>query len=208
MKKISLLLIALVLAALTWMGFQRVELPPVPEICAEISDEVSLNFVIDKMGYSNLELALEEKSNGKGMYVEFKMANAFKTGRPGLVIVGIRPERGMRGGMSPKSYMGDQRRKGKKEKDFSTFMKDKKGKAVSRYTFKQTLVEGRGGKRFMKMVYRGPEMAMIQTLEVPRPITLPAHISRKFIPKGTIQFLPGTVAFDSKINGFLIPVKM
>lgn len=208
MKKISLFLIALIISAITWMGFQRVDLPPVPEICAEISGEVNLSFVIDKMDYSSLEFALDEKAKGKAMFIEFKMANAFKTGRPGLVLAGIRQERRMKNGMSPQTYRNDAKRKGKKEKDFSIFMKDKKGKAISRYTFKQTLVEGRDGRNYMKMSYSGPAMTMIQTMEIPRPVTLPAHISRRFIPKGTIQFLPGTVAFDTKINGFLIPVRM
>ena len=49
-------------------------------------------------------------------------------------------------------------------------------------------------------------MEMIQTLEIPRPVTLPAHISKQFIDKGIIQFQPGTVAFDGKIKGFYIPV--
>lgn len=206
MKKFGILIVGMIAASMLWMGFQRVELPPVPVICAEISKEVSFNFSINQMDYSSIELGLAEKVNGKGMYVQFKMANAWKTGRPGLVIAGVKPESAMKGGMSPDKYLKDEKRKSQGGKDFSEFMKDKKGKPLGGYTFKQAIVEDEGGKTFMRMTYAGPPMAMIQTLEVPRPITLPAHVSSQFIPKGIIQFQPGTVSLDSKINGFYIPV--
>lgn len=50
--------------------------------------------------------------------------------------------------------------------------------------------------------------ARFQTLEVPRPVTLPEHVSRLFVEKGIIQFKPGTVAFDSQSKGFYIPVEI
>ena len=50
------------------------------------------------------------------------------------------------------------------------------------------------------------DMEMLQTLEIAHPITLPAHISHQFTEDGIIQFEPGTVTMDKKINGFYIPV--
>lgn len=205
MKKIAILIATFVLVNLAWMGFVREPLPPIPEIEREISDRVNLDFSISAMDYSGVELALNEKVGGQGMYVQFKMANAWKSGRTGLVVNGISTRSGFRGGMSPKSYLNDDKRKGG-GKDFSDFMKDKRGKTVTTYSFQHTLVEGRGGKNYLQMSYNGPAMEMLQTLEIPRPVTVPGHISRQFIPKGVIQFQPGTVAFDSKIKGFNIPV--
>ena len=206
MKKIVILLSAFIITNLGWMGFIREPLPPIPNIRAEISDEVSFDFSINTMDYSGLELSLNDKVEGKGMYVDFKMNNAWKTGRPGLVVNNIKAESNSNKGMSPKKYLEDKNRPKNGNKDFGDFMKDTKGKPVSTYTFKQTLVEDENGKTFMRMTYDGSEMEMIQTLEIPRPITLPAHISRKFNPKGIIQFQPGVVTFDSKIKGFYIPV--
>jgi len=206
MKTIMILITAFVLTNLGWMGFVREPLPPIPTICAEISEEVGFDFSINTMDYLGLEFSLDEKVEGKGMYVEFKMNNAWKTGRPGLVVNSIKTESRFDRGMSPKKYLEDKKRPKKGNKDFSDFMKDNKGKPVSTYTFKQTLVEGKNGKTFMRMSYDGSEMEMIQTLEILHPITLPAHISRKFNPRGIIQFQRGVVTFDSKTKGFYIPV--
>ncbi|MEZ4993992.1 MAG: hypothetical protein R2824_26440 [Saprospiraceae bacterium] len=87
-------------------------------------------------------------------------------------------------------------------------MKDKSGRSVSGYSFRQTLVEEKSGKVFMRLSYNGPAMEMIQSLEIPHPVTVPAHISKQFTDKGNIQFQRGTVAFDSKIKGFYIPVEI
>jgi hypothetical protein len=206
MKKIGLFISALIIASLGWMGFVREPLPPIPAISAEISEEVGFDFSINTMDYSGLEFSLDDEVEGKGMYVEFKMNNAWKTGRPGLVVNGIKTTSSFDKGMSPKKYLEDKKRKNRGGKDFSDFMKDNNGRSVSTYTFMQTLVEGEDGKTYMRMSYDGTAMEMIQTLEIPRPITLPAHISRKFISEGIIQFQRGVVAFDNKIKGFYIPV--
>ena len=206
MLKFTFSLVAIALANLAWMGFVREPLPPVPEICAQLSEEVDLDFSISSMNATGVELALTKKVEGKGMYVVFKMANAWKTGRPGLVVSGIRVDSGLQQGMAPQKYLDDPQRKAKQGKDFSDFMKDKRGNAVSRYSFQQALVEGAGGQTFLRMSYDGPAMEMIQTLEIPRPVTVPGHISRQFVDKGVIQFQPGTVAFDPSIQGFYIPV--
>ncbi|MCB0846992.1 MAG: hypothetical protein KDE26_27265 [Bacteroidetes bacterium] len=206
MKKISITLLFLLIAGTAWMGFVREPLPPVPEICNALSEEVPLNFGINSMNASGLELSMNQKIGGKGMYVQFSMNKAWKTGRPGLVLNGIKPISGFSGGMAPQKYLNEKGKGNGQGKDFSDFMKDKSGKSISSYTFKQTLVEGTDGKSYMKMTYDGPTMEMIQTLEIPRPVTLPAHVSKQFIDKGIIQFQPGTVAFDGKIKGFYIPV--
>jgi hypothetical protein len=206
MKKFIFILTGLILFSLAWIGFVREPLAPIPVICSEISEEVDLKFSINTMDYTGLELSMNDKVEGKGMYVQFKMANVWKTGRPGLVLNGIKPNKNFKNGMTPKEYLKDEKRKEKEGKDFSDFMIDKKGKSVTTYTFKQTLVEGENGQTFMRMIYDGPEMDMIQTLEIPHPITIPTHISGKFAPKKIIQFQPGTITLDKKIKGFFIPV--
>jgi hypothetical protein len=188
------------------MAFVRAPLPPIPAICEELSEEVNMEFSINTMDYTGLELSLNNKVGGQGMFVHFQMANTWKTGRTGLVVKGIKANSDFRGGMAPNKYLDDQKRKGEGKKDFSNFMKDSRGKSVSTYSFKHTLVEGDNGQTFMRMTYNGPAMEMLQTLEIPHPITIPAHISRQFVSKGIIQFQPGVVALDSKIKGFYIPV--
>ena len=60
----------------------------------------------------------------------------------------------------------------------------------------------------MLVAYNGPEMNMIQTLDIPRPVTLPKYISDKFTDKGIVQFKRGKVAFDNRVKGFHIPVEI
>jgi hypothetical protein len=206
MKRIPFFVLAFILINLAWMGFIREPLPPIPEITKPISEKVNMKFSINSMNYSGLELALNEQTGGKGMYVQFKMANAWKTGRVGLVVAGIKTRSDFKNGMSPKKYLNDTNRKVKEGKDFSNFMKDNRGNSIHLYSLQHTLVEGKSGKNYMQMSYNGPSMEMLQTIQITRPVTVPAHISRKFIAKGIIQFQPGTVAFDNKIKGFNIPV--
>ena len=203
MKRAGLILGLVVIANIAWMGLVRSPLPPIPEIRSALSKEVPFSFSINSMTYTGLEFSLNEKIGGKGMYVQFGMANAWKSGRAGLVLQGIKAQGGMKGGMSRDKYLNDQKRKEESGKDFSDFMKDGRGRSLSTYSFNQTLVEGKSGKPYMLVAYDGPAMEMIQTLEVPRPVTLPAHISRQFIDKGIIQFQPGTMTLDSKVQGFL-----
>lgn len=206
MKKIALFFSTMIVASLAWMGFIREPLPALPVVCAELSERVPLNFVINRMDYTSLEFALADKLDGKGMFLQFSMAKTWKTGRTGLVLSSIREASGFNIGMPPTVYLKDEKRLVKGEKDFSDFMKDSRGKSISTYAFTQQLVEARDGKMYMQISYSGPAMEMLQTLEVSRPLTLPAPVSRKFVSKGIIQFQPGTVAFDDKIKGFSIPV--
>lgn len=206
MKNLMLSFVALVLACLAWMGFVREPLPSIPVIRAEVSKDVNLDFSINSLDLSGVELALNNKIEGKGMYVQFQANNTWKTGRPGLIVKGIMTSPGLRSGKPPKEYLKENNGKGKTGKDFSDFMNDNRGNSIATYTFQHTLVEGDNGKTFMRMSYNGPVMDMIQTLDIERPITIPAHVSRQFLDKGIIQFQPGVVAFDSKIKGFYIPV--
>ncbi|MCB0705193.1 MAG: hypothetical protein KDC34_07775 [Saprospiraceae bacterium] len=206
MKRILIFIAAFILLNLAWMGFVRDPLPAIPSICAEISDEVRFDFSINTMDYSGLEFSLKDKVDGKGMFIEFKMNNAWETGRPGLVVNQINTASNFEKRMSPEKYLEDQKRPKKGGRDFSNFMKDNSGRSVSTFTFKQRLVEDENGKLFMRMSYEGSAMEMIQTLEIPRAITIPTHISRRFNSTGTLQFQPGVVAYDSKIKGFYIPV--
>ena len=81
MKKVALALVGLVVVSLAWMAFVREPLPPVPVITSELSEEVTFDFDINTMDYTGLEFTLKNKVEGKGMFVQFKMANAWKTGR-------------------------------------------------------------------------------------------------------------------------------
>lgn len=65
MKKIVILLSAFIITNLGWMGFIREPLPPIPNIRAEISDEVSFDFSIYTMDYTGLELSLNDNVEGK-----------------------------------------------------------------------------------------------------------------------------------------------
>lgn len=207
LKYTGITLLVLITGIIGWMGLVREPLPPIPEISRVVSNEVSFDFSIESMNYNKVELALDQKIKGKGMFIQFGMANAWKTGRAGLVLNGI-SGRSSLSGMSPQKYLDDPKRKEQKSKDFSDFMKDRSGRSLSGYSFNQKLVEGQGGQPYMLISYNGPAMEMIQTLEIPRPITLPAHVSSLFTEKGIIQFKPGTVSFDGKSKGFYIPVQI
>jgi len=206
MKKIIISGILVCAVSIMWMAFVRKPLPSVPVVSSVLSTEVPLHFSINTMNLTDIELGLNNAEAGKGLYVQFQMGNSFKTGRAGLVLKGMRAIPENKGGMKPDKYLTDTKRKGGSERDFSNFMKDKKGTAVTTYTFLQTLVQGTNGNTYMKMVYNGSEMEMIQILEIPNPVTLPAHISGLFVSKGIIQFQPGTVAFDAATAAFYIPV--
>ena len=206
MRRILLFTVLFLIANIAWMGFVRKPLPPTPEIVEELSPNMPLRFAVNKMDYSGVEMMLDKSATGQTMYAKFQMSNAWKTGRPGLVLQGFGRASAMQRGMSPRQYMADPKRKVSRSKDFSAFMKDKRGKPVSTYNLNHTLVRGKDGRTYLRMTYGGPPMEMLQMLEIPRPITVPGHLARKFVPNGTLQFQRGTVAFDKRINGFTIPV--
>ncbi len=208
MKKVLITVAAVIFITTVWMAFVRKALPPIPEINSHLSKEVDLIFSVESMDYNDIELSLNNKKDGKGMYINFAMSNAFKTGRAGLIVKNIGERPVLKANMKPKEYLEDKKRKENKGKgrDFEEFISDKKGKELSSYTFKQTLVEGKDGNTYMQMLYEGSAMNMIEQLEIPHPITIPAHISRQFTDKGIIQFQKGVYALDTKAGGFYIPV--
>ncbi len=208
MKNVLIATVAVLISSAAWMAMIREPLPEIPEILRPVSDEVPFDFQITSMTASSVEMGLQQKVSGRDMYVKFSMSNAFKTGRPGLVLNGIGGRKSLSGGMSAQKYMQEESKSREKKKGFGDFMRDRRGRSVTAYKFRQMLEEGRDGKTYMLVAYNGPEMNMIQTLEIPRPITLPKYISDKFTDKGIVQFKQGKVAFDSRVKGFHIPVEI
>lgn len=206
MKKNLFIVSFLLLAVMTWFGFNWAFLPAPPEIARELSEEVSFSFSINKMDLSEVELALNNASGENAMFCHFSMSGEWGRGRPGLALnaLGTSSRLGSRG-KSPDAYLKE---RGNSGKDFSDFMKDNSGKPVKSYTFRQTLSEGKDGKLYMKMAYAGKPMPLIQVLDIKKSLPVPPAISRKFTNEGQIYFLPGTVYLDRKINGFWIPVQV
>ena len=206
MKKVTFSIFGLFLIGLIWMGFVREPLTPIPVIETKISEEVKLDFSINSMNTSGLEFALNGALKNQGMYLQFKMNNAWKTGRSGLVLTNMNSKSSFKNGMTPAIYKEQQQQKNSSDPDFRHFMKDKNGKSVNTYSFKQQLVVGKDAKKYLLIAYDGPEMAMIQTLKIPKALTLPDYISSQFVTEGSIQFQPGTFTFDKETNGFYIPI--
>jgi hypothetical protein len=204
MKKVLLTVAVLVVASLVWLGFHRAPLPPTPEIERTLGKEVKLKFKMNKVHYSNVELALAEGKDD--LFVQFGVSDAWKGGRIGLTVEGMTGKSKAKG-MKPSDYEKDEKR-ASKGKDFGQFMKDKKGKPVQFYTFIQEVAEGKDGKMYLKMTYDGPDVPMLDLLEVKTPVTIPTNIAKRFgLDKG-LQLEPGTASFDKSINGFWLPIKL
>lgn len=204
MKRVLATATILVVASLVWLGFNRAPLPPTPEISRIISKEVKLKFKMNKVDYTSVELALAEGKDD--MFVQFSVSDAWKGGRLGLVVDGMDTQSKAKG-MKPSDYEKQAKREAK-AKDFGQFMKDKKGKPVQHYTFIQEVAEGKDGKTYLKMTYDGPDVPMLDLLEVKNPVTVPNKIARRFGLEKGIQLEPGTAAFDKSINGFWLPIKL
>ena len=205
MKKIVATAGVLVVACLVWLGFNRAPLPPTPEISRIISKQVKLKFKMNKVDYTNVELALDEGRDN--LFVQFSMSDAWKGGRIGLVVDGM-TEGSKSKGKSPSEYEKDSKSNSEDGKNFGQFMKDKKGKPVQHYTFLQEVAEGKDGKTYLKMTYDGPDVPMLDLLEVKSGVTVPPKIAKRFGLEKGIQLEPGTVAFDKSINGFWLPIRL
>ncbi len=208
MKNILIAIAALLISSVAWMAMIREPLPEIPEILRPVSDEVPFDFQITSMTASSVEMGLKQKVGGKDMFVKFSMSNAFKTGRPGLVLNGLGSRKSLSGGMSAQKYMQEESKSQDKKKGFGDFMRDRRGRSVTTYKLLQMLEEGQDGKTYMLVAHNGPDMNLIQTLEIPRPVTLPKYISEKFTDQGIIQFKRGKAAFDNRVKGFHIPVEI
>lgn len=204
MKKILATASILVVACLVWLGFNRAPLPPTPEISRVISKEVKLKFKMNKVDYTNVELALSEGKDD--LFVQFSVSDSWKGGRLGLVVDGM-SEKSKAKGRKPSDYEKDANR-ASKGKDFGQFMKDKKGKPVQFYTFIQQVAEGKDGKTYLKMTYDGPDVPMLDLLEVKAPVTIPTNVAKRFDLDKGIQLETGTFSFDKSINGFWLPIKL
>ena len=204
MKKILLSACGLIVLSLVWLGFNRAPLPPTPDIERTVGNEVKLRFKMNKVDYTNVELALSE--GGDNLFVQFSVSDAWKGGRIGLVVDGMTTSSTSKG-KKPGDYEKDENR-AKKGKDFGQFMKDKKGKPVQFYTFVQQVAEGKDGKTYLKMSYEGADVPMLDILEVKKPVTIPTNITKRFgLDKG-VQLEAGSAAFDKEINGFWLPIKL
>lgn len=207
MKKIILYFAAFAALCMAWFGFNRATLPASPVICGEISQTIDLNFKMNKMDLKNLELSSTSDADIGPIFANFKMAGNWKTGSPGLIVSSIgKSSNRSKALMSKERYVQDNNRKKAGGTDFTHFMKDKRGKSVNSYTFRQTIVEEKSGKHFMKMTYEGPSMKMIQFLKITEPIVLPQKLSSRFNRNGRVVFQPGTYHLDKSIGGYYLPV--
>lgn len=212
MKTLFLSLFALLLTSAAWVNINKMALPASPSICMELSESVPLSFKINSLSPSNIELGLQGTNPAEQLFVRFKMSDTWKEGRLGVVMEAMKPV-GMESktpsaaakGSKTSSKMTHQTQQ--KQRDLTVFTKDRRGKAVSQYTFVQTLVEGNDGKTYLKMTYEGPDVPMVEILEIHEPVNLPPYLSRKFLKsKQNLQFVPGQYGFDQKIQGFYLPV--
>ena len=207
MKKSLIILLAVPLAAIAWVGFNWFTLPAPPLILRNISPEIDLEFTINKVGGTEIELSLNGESGANAYFTHFTMSDGWTKGQPGLVLSSMGNTSKMRNrGVGAGAYLNEKKQDPKK--DFSKFMKDDRGKVVNTYVFNQVLSEGQDGKLYMKIAYKGPRMPLLQTLKLDRPLLVPQHISKKFTDKGQLQFNAGTVYLDKKTNGFWIPVEI
>lgn len=207
MKKLLLAFPLLFLALIAWFGFNWYHLPEPPVILRELSPEVKLEFSVNRVDVSEIELSLNGVGADQALFTHFSMSSQWTKGRPGLVLKDMEKTSRMNGrGKDEKAYR--QEHAERSDRDFSRFLNDNQGKAVKTYAFRQTLTEGEDGKTYLRMSYDGRPMPMLQTLQIDQPVAVPAHISRKFIGEGRLQFSKGTVYFDKKINGFWIPVRV
>lgn len=210
MRTLILLSVALILTSATWVNFNRMALPPSPSICMELSEAVPLNFKINNLSPSNIELKLQGLEAAQQLFVRFKMSETWKKGRLGIVMEAMKPvemkstpTRFSKGKTAPITSQQTL----KKQKDLTLFTRDKKGKTVSQYRFIQTLVEGDDGKTYLKMTYQGPDVPMVEILEIHEAVNIPSYLSQKFLrSKKNLQFVPGQYGFDQKIQGFYLPV--
>ncbi len=197
MKRFFLVTSSLLFLSLVFFAFYPGQYPPIPEITKELSSTVKYEFRINKMSTNRVELA---HVNGREpMFINFQLSGSWKTGRPSLVVSTVSPRSQFAKGQNPKSYKNQ-----KGEKDFTQFMKDKKGRPVSSYAFSNTVVEGKGGKQYLKMTYSGADIPMIGTLVVKKTTDFPDFVADKFKSDKPIRLKAGTYTFDRSINGFYI----
>ena len=201
MEKLGIIFFATLIALFGWYGFTLSTLPEPPAIDHFVSDEVDLDFEINKLSMSEIELQLVNA--GSEMFVHFTTTDDWAKGRPGLAVSSMRKQSNFGNkGMTPAAYQAEN----PGNKDFGQFMKDSKGKDVKTYKLRHQLAEGDDGNLYMKMMYVGQKIPLIQVLEFDHPVDVPADLCGRFGDIKGITFNAGTYYLDRKIGGFWLPV--
>ena len=188
---VSLVLLALV----SWVKLSGPAYPPPPQQYKNLSKTVNLRFKVIASDINSVEMALNEGGGANNMFVVFDLAENWGNGSFGLILKNMSEQATLpsRGGRKP---------------DISRFEKDKNGRPVEFYSFSQELVQDNNGTYFIKMLYTGPEMPLIESLTVSGDFRLPRHLSARFVNNGSIEFLAGRYGLDNSIGGFWIPVRV
>ena len=195
MKRFFIILSLSVLILLTTVALFPPNYPPIPEIQKELTATVNYSFDIHSFNGTQVELAHTNK--GKPLFLNMKVSGSWETRRPSLYLTSAGQRATTKG--NGKNAV--------QNKGFERFKKDNSGKTVSQYRFSNTLVEGKDGKHYLKMVYSGPDMPMIGTMTLQKKIVFPAFIAKDFGVKRSIILKPGTYTLDQKSKGFLVEIE-
>ena len=195
MKRFFIILSISVLILFTSVALFPPNLPPIPEIQKELTATVNYSFDIHSFNGTQVELAHTNK--GKPFFLNMKVSGSWETRRPSLYLTGVGQRAATKGNANSSI----------KNQGFERFKKDNRGRAVSKYSFSNTIVEGKDNKHYLRMVYSGPDMPMIGTMSLERKIVFPAFIAKDFGVKRSIILKPGTYTLDQKIKGFLVEIE-
>lgn len=214
MKKILFGVLALLITSASFISFHRTELPPPPVICAELSPKIPMNFKISKIDMTEVEVQLDAPGASEDFFMQLRMGDSWKGGRTGLKINGCSKRSRMKTGTTCSDFKHKmKKRKAAKTRrpaknDFTTFMASKRGQDVDVYEFEYTLTQGKDGILYLKKTYVGPDMPLLNVLEINESVPVPKFISKRFTKKGTLSFIPGNVGLDQRDNSYWIPVKL
>jgi len=194
--RFNILVVSIVLIVMvSWVKLNHNAYPPPPEQYEVVSKTVNLKFKVVSKDLNSIEMALNQGQGPNNLFVLFDLSEKWSSGNLGLILKG----------MSDKATLSN---KGGKKADISKFEKDNSGKKVEFYSFDQEIVKDNQGISYMKMIYTGPPMSLIESLKIEKNILLPRHLTARFVNNGKIEFLAGEYGLDKDIKGFWIPVKM
>jgi hypothetical protein len=193
MKYRIFLLAAILMISISWLRNDHEVLPSPPSNYSIIGKTVQLKFKVNKKSMNGVEFALNQGQGPNNFFLHFDLSADWAKGNFGLILKD----------MSEKSML---KSSSGLEADIERFEKDNKGRKINYYQFDQTLVEDESGVFYMKMSYTGSSMPLIESLRIEKDLTLPRHISARFVNKSNLIFKAGTYGLDSEINGFWIPV--
>jgi hypothetical protein len=178
-----------------WIGINHKTFPPPPSNFSIASKTVNLKFKVTNKDMNSVEMALNEGQGSNNLYTLFELSDDWYKGNFSLVLKDMSANSLLRGNSG-------------KQPDIQKFEKDNSGNKVTFYSFDQTLVKDNNGVSYIQMSYVGTPMPLIQSLRIEKNITLPRHISSRFVNNEDIEFQAGEYGIDSQINGFWIPVKI